>query len=370
MRARPPDRAWSRWCSGAARRRGRRSSRTRPRSRATPRRPRSSCAATGSARSTRSTRCSGRCACCTAAARWPTPGSPRCRARAARRRWSRTPRSAAAVRFAELTRRAARASCARRSASGWRWPTRSTTTPTSGATRTRWRRRSRRWSAAPRTCTCSSPTCRAPTAAPTTTGCWPSTRSPAPARRRTPAGALVAAMAGNLTGERAADLGAPWAGGARAARRRRWRRSRPRRRSAGRGRVRRPRRSPGPRGASAATTVLNEATGKRLLRVHGVPVPAGAVCASAGAAVVAAADVGGPVAVKALGDRPQDRAQRRAARPGRARRRPRGRRRAAGQVPGRAGRAARAGRLVELLVGVESDPVFGPVPQPRRRGAC
>ena len=35
-------------------------------------------------------------------------------------------------------------------------------------------------------------------------------------------------------------------------------------------------------GGSVATTVLNEATGKRLLRVHGVPVPAGAVCASAG----------------------------------------------------------------------------------------
>ena len=95
-------------------------------------------------------------------------------------------RDGRAVRRADA--RAAHASCVRCSASGWRWPTRSTTTPTSGATRTRWRRRSRRWSAAPRTCTCSSPTCRAPTAAPTTTGCWPSTRSPAPARRRAPAG--------------------------------------------------------------------------------------------------------------------------------------------------------------------------------------
>ena len=46
------------------------------------------------------------------------------------------------------------------------------------------RRRSPRWSAARRTCTCSSPTCRAPTAAPTTTGRWPSRRSRAPAPRR------------------------------------------------------------------------------------------------------------------------------------------------------------------------------------------
>ena len=82
----PPDRPGRAGARAAARRRGRRSSRTPPRSRATPRRPRSSCGATGSARSTRSTRCSARCACCTAAARWPTPGSPRCRARAARRR--------------------------------------------------------------------------------------------------------------------------------------------------------------------------------------------------------------------------------------------------------------------------------------------
>ena len=65
-------------------------------------------------------------------------------------------------------------------------------------------------------------------------------------------GALVAAMAGNLTGERAADLGAPWAGGARPTRRRR---------GGGRGRgddrpglggPGAPRRSPGPSGRVGA----------------------------------------------------------------------------------------------------------------------
>ena len=115
-------------------------------------------------------------------------------------------------------------------------------------------------------------------------------------------GALVAAMAGNLTGERAATWVRRRAGGARPARRRRGggrgrgddrpRPGRARRAAAGR-RARRRR--------VRGTTVLNEATGKRLLRVHGVPVPDGAVCASAGAAVIAAADLRGPVAVKGLG---------------------------------------------------------------------
>jgi acyl-CoA synthetase (NDP forming) len=111
----------------------------------------------------------------------------------------------------------------------------------------------------------------------------------------------------------------------------------------------------------ARTTVLNEATGKRLLRVHSVPVPEGAVCSSAGAAVVAAADLGGPVAVKALGA--AHKTEHRAVR--------------LGLVEPRDVRAAAAvllarypavlverqvfGGIVELLVGVHSDPVFGPV---------
>jgi acyl-CoA synthetase (NDP forming) len=105
-------------------------------------------------------------------------------------------------------------------------------------------------------------------------------------------------------------------------------------------------------------TVLDEAEGKRLLRAHGVPVPEGAVCTSAGAAVVAAADIGGPIAVKALGTAhktdhdaihldPTDVHA------------------AAAELLDRFP-AVLVERLVpdgivELLVGVRADPVFGPV---------
>ena len=121
-----------------------------------------------------------------------------------------------------------------------------------------------------------------------------------------------------------------------------------------------------PREAGAAwpgrgTTVLNEATGKRLLRIHAVPVPEGAVCASAGAAVVAAADLGGPVAVKALGA--VHKTERRAVRLGLVE--PRDVRAAAAlllaRYPAVLVERQVAGGIVELLVGVHSDPVVGPV---------
>ena len=116
--------------------------------------------------------------------------------------------------------------------------------------------------------TCSSPTCRGPTAAPTTTG-WLADHRVRPACAAADArGALVAAMAANLTGERAAAwvrqglavlappavameaieaaacIGRAWAG---------------------------PSAPPvaGPRGRGGGATVLNEATGKRLLRQNG-----------------------------------------------------------------------------------------------------
>jgi acetate---CoA ligase (ADP-forming) len=173
-------------------------------------------------------------------------------------------------------------------------------------------------------------------------------------------GALVAAMAANLSGERAAawvrcglavlappavavsaveaaaTVGRAWAGPA-------------------------PPPVTGPGGRGRGATVLNEATGKRLLRAHGVPVPEGAVCASAGAAVVAAADLGGPVAVKGLGI--AHKTEHRAVRLGLT---------AAEDVRAAAGvLLARypavlvermvPGGVVELLVGVARDPVFGPV---------
>ena len=173
-------------------------------------------------------------------------------------------------------------------------------------------------------------------------------------------GALVAAMAGNLTGERAATwvrrrlavlappavavaaveaaatIGRAWA-------------------------VPAPPPVAGPEGRVRGTTVLNEATSKRLLRVHGVPVPPGAVCASAGAAVIAAADVRGPVAVKGLGI--AHKTEHNAVRLGLVE--PADVRAAAAVLLARypavlVERVVPAG-LVELLVGVESDPVFGPV---------
>jgi len=98
-----------------------------------------------------------------------------------------------------------------------------------------------------------------------------------------------------------------------------------------------------------------------LLRRHGIPVPDGAVCTSVTAAVRAAARIDGPVAVKALGT--AHKTDERAVRLGL---------HGAGQV-----RAAAAellarfpavlvermvpGGIAELLVGVEPDPVFGPV---------
>jgi len=114
-------------------------------------------------------------------------------------------------------------------------------------------------------------------------------------------------------------------------------------------------------GRPGAATVLDEAAGKRLLRAHGVPVPGGVVCASADAAVVAAADLGGPVAVKALGA--AHKTDHHAVRLGLL-------------GPEDVGAAAAelldgfpallverlvTGGVVELLVGVRCDPVFGPV---------
>jgi acyl-CoA synthetase (NDP forming) len=111
----------------------------------------------------------------------------------------------------------------------------------------------------------------------------------------------------------------------------------------------------------AAGRVFDEAEGKALLRRRGIPVPDGEVCAGVTAAVRAAARIGAPVAVKALGTAHKTDA--RAVRLGL---------RGARQV-----RAAAAellarfpavlvermvtGGLAELLVGVEPDPVFGPV---------
>ncbi|MBV9922732.1 MAG: acetate--CoA ligase family protein, partial [Pseudonocardia sp.] len=192
-------------------------------------------------------------------------------------------------------------------------------------------------------------------------------------------GALVAAMAGNLGGERAAawvrrglavlappavamaaveaaaSIGRAWAappaprvaGPARPSQRQ------DRRFGAEGGQIR-----PGTRRTDDHRTVLDEAEGKRLLRVHGVRVPKGAVCTSADAAVVAAADLGGPVAVKALGTahKTDDDAVRLAP----------------GDVRAAAADLLRGfpavlverlvpGGIVELLVGARCDPVFGPV---------
>ncbi len=173
-------------------------------------------------------------------------------------------------------------------------------------------------------------------------------------------GALVAAMAANLTGERAAawvrrglavlappevamaaveaaaGVGRAWAG---------------------------PVAPPiaGPDGRGPGETALNEATGKRLLRSNGVPVPAGAVCASPGAAVVAAADLGGPVAVKALGV--AHKTDQHAVRLGLLD--PEHVRAAAAELlvtcPAVLVERLVPDGIVELLVGVRSDPVFGPV---------
>ncbi|MGE3664862.1 MAG: acetate--CoA ligase family protein, partial [Pseudonocardia sp.] len=176
-------------------------------------------------------------------------------------------------------------------------------------------------------------------------------------------GALVAAMAGNLTGERAAAwvrrglavlappgvamaaveaaacVGRAWAGPPAV-----------------------PVAGPDGRrnGAAVAVTAVDEATGKLLLRRYGVPVPDGVVCASAGAAVAAAADLAGPVALKGLGA--AHKTEQRAVRLGLL---------DAGDVRSAAAELlARfpallverlvCGAVAELLVGVETDPAFGP----------
>ena len=177
-------------------------------------------------------------------------------------------------------------------------------------------------------------------------------------------GALVAAMAANLTGERAAAwvrrglavlappevamaaieaaarIGRAWAGP-------------PARPVAG----------PGGRcaGRLARTTVLDEATGKRLLRQYGVPVPDGAVCTSPDASIIAAADLGGPIALKALGA--AHKTDQRAVRLGLVD--PAGVRAAAADLlarfPAVLVERLVSGAIAELLVGVQTDPVFGPM---------
>ena len=170
-------------------------------------------------------------------------------------------------------------------------------------------------------------------------------------------GALVAAMAANLTGERAAAwvrrglavlapptvameaveaaacVGRAWAG---------------------------PPAVPvaGPDGRGSGAMELNEATGKRLLRRHGVPVPDGAVCASPGAAVAAAADLAGPVAVKGLG--PAHKSEQHAVLLD-----PPDVRAAATELlarfPAVLVERLVSGGIAELLVGVQTDPLFGPM---------
>ncbi len=173
-------------------------------------------------------------------------------------------------------------------------------------------------------------------------------------------GALVAAMATNLTGERAAVwvrrglavlappgvameaveatacIGRTWAG---------------------------PPAVPvaGPCGRGSGVTVLSEAAGKGLLRRHGVPVPDGAVCTSADAAVAAAADLTGPVALKALGT--AHKTDQHAVRLGLVD--PADVRAAAAellaQFPALLVEQLVSGGIAELLVGVQTDPVFGPM---------
>jgi ATP-grasp domain-containing protein len=106
--------------------------------------------------------------------------------------------------------------------------------------------------------------------------------------------------------------------------------------------------------------LLDEAEGKALLRRHGIPVPDGEVCASSAAAVRAAARIGAPVAVKALGV--AHKTDQRAVRLG-----VRGARqvRAAAvellaRFPAVLVERVVTGGVAELLVGVEPDPVFGP----------
>lgn len=107
--------------------------------------------------------------------------------------------------------------------------------------------------------------------------------------------------------------------------------------------------------------LLDEAEGKELLREHGIPVPDGEVCTNATAAVRAAARIGGPVAVKALGT--AHKTDERAVRLGL--RGPRQVRVAATELlarfPAVLVERMVTGGIAELLVGVEPDPVLGPV---------
>ncbi len=112
---------------------------------------------------------------------------------------------------------------------------------------------------------------------------------------------------------------------------------------------------------TGAGRVIDEAEGKALLRRHGIPVPDGEVCTSATAAGRAAARLGAPVAVKALGtahktDEQGVRLGLRGARQVRA---------AAADLlarfPAVLVERTVTGGVAELLVGVEPDPVLGPV---------
>jgi hypothetical protein len=107
--------------------------------------------------------------------------------------------------------------------------------------------------------------------------------------------------------------------------------------------------------------VLDEAEGKVFLRRRGIPVPDGDVCASATAAMRAASRIGAPVAVKALGVAHKTDA--RAVRLGL--HGPRQVRAAAAELlvrfPAVLVERMVPGGIAELLVGVEPDPVLGPV---------
>ncbi|HWM60330.1 MAG TPA: acetate--CoA ligase family protein [Pseudonocardia sp.] len=187
-------------------------------------------------------------------------------------------------------------------------------------------------------------------------------------------GALVAALAGNLNGPRAADwvrrglpvLGSPGVAmeaiEAAAAIGAAWTRpaAAPLARPGG-GHRGDPVGRPGPTRPRPGARLLDECASKHLLRRRGVPVPAGRACRSGADAAAAAAELAGPVAVKALG--PAHKTEEHAVR--------------LGLVGSAAVDAAAAellarfpavlvermvpGVVVELLVGIRVDPVFGPV---------
>ena len=109
------------------------------------------------------------------------------------------------------------------------------------------------------------------------------------------------------------------------------------------------------------TRVLGETAGKDLLRLAGVPVPAGRLCTSPDAAVATAARLPGPFVVKGQGV--AHKTEQRAVRLGLAE--PMQVRLAAvsllARFPAVLVEQMVGGGLAELLVGVEVDPVFGPV---------